>query len=129
MGRGAHPPCPESLHATKWVLVMRSVDWTLWGLLLVAAALELTGDLAFKWWAETDRWLGLVIGLIVYALALIIFAVLLRRAELAVIFALWVGIAAVLLALAGRWLFGETLSLRQLVGLALVVGGMILLQM
>jgi len=109
--------------------MMRSVDWTLWGLLLVAAALELTGDLAFKWWAETDRWLGLVLGLIVYALALVIFALLLRRAELAVIFALWVGIAAVLLALAGRWLFGETLSLQQLAGLALVVVGMVLLQM
>ena len=33
--------------------------------------------------------------------ALIIFALLLRHAELAVIFALWVGVAAVLLALAG----------------------------
>jgi small multidrug resistance pump len=117
--------------ALDWLRIpmMRSIDWTLWGLLLLAAALELTGDLAFKWWAETNRWLGLVLGLIVYALALIIFAVLLRRAELAVIFALWVGIATVLLALAGRWLFGEILSLRQMAGLALVVVGMILLQM
>ena len=81
-----------------------------------------------KWWAEKDRWLGLVIGLGVYSLALIIFALLLRRAELAVIFALWVGVAAVLLALAGWWFFDETLSLRRLAGLALVLGGMVLLQ-
>lgn len=104
------------------------IDWTLWGLLLIAAILELIGDLAFKWWAETDRWLGLAIGLVVYSLALIIFALLLRRAELAVIFALWVGVAAVLLALAGWWFFDEALSLQRLAGLALVVGGMILLQ-
>jgi multidrug transporter EmrE-like cation transporter len=109
-------------------MMNHSIDWTLWGLLLIAATLELTGDLAFKWWAETDRRLGLVIGLVVYSLALIIFARLLRRAELALIFALWVGVATVLLALAGWWLFGETLSLRQMAGLALVIGGMILLQ-
>ncbi len=102
-------------------------DWTLWGLLLVAAILEISGDLSLKWWAETDRWLGFGLGLLLYSLALGIFAVLLRRAELAVIFALWVGIAAVLLAIAGWWLFGEALSLRHVAGIALVIGGMILL--
>ena len=105
----------------------RSIDLTLWGLLLIAASLELIGDLALKWWAETNRWLGFGIGLVVYSLALVIFAVLLRRAELAVIFALWVGIAAVLLTLVGWWLFGEALSLRRLAGIALVMGGTILL--
>ncbi|NIO71273.1 MAG: hypothetical protein GTN71_20130 [Anaerolineae bacterium] len=109
--------------------MIHSIDRILWGLLLMAATLEFIGDLAFKWWAETDRWLGLVIGLVVYSLALILFALLLRRAELAIIFALWVGVAAVLLALAGWWFFDEALSLRHLAGLALVVGGMILLQM
>jgi small multidrug resistance pump len=109
--------------------MMHSIDRTLWGLLLIAAILELIGDLAFKWWAETNRWLGLVIGLTVYSLSLVIFARLLRRAELAVIFSLWVGVAAVLLALAGWWFFDEALSLRRLAGLALVVVGMVLLQM
>jgi len=47
----------------------------------------------------------------------------LRRAELAIIFALWVGVAAVLLALAGWWFFDEALSLRRLAGLALVLEG------
>ena len=104
-----------------------SVDWTLWGLLLVAATLELGGDLALKWWAETGRWLGFGVGLVVYAIALVLFAVLLKRAELAVIFALWVGVAAVLLALAGWWLFGESLSVRHLIGLALVILGIVVL--
>jgi multidrug transporter EmrE-like cation transporter len=107
--------------------VTQALDATSWGLLLLAAVLEIIGDLAFKWWAETDRWQGLGLGLLVYGVALVLFAALLRRAELAVIFALWVGIATVLLALAGWWLFGETLSLRHLAGLALVVGGIILL--
>jgi small multidrug resistance pump len=108
---------------------MGSIDWTLWGLLLIAALLEFLGDLVFKWWAETERWPGLAIGLALYSLALVLFAHLLRRVELAVIFALWTGVAAVLVALAGWWLFGEALSLRNLVGLALVIGGIVLLQM
>ncbi len=104
-------------------------DGTLWALLLAAAALELCGDLLFKWWAETDRWVGLASGLVAYAVALILFALMLRRAELGVIFALWTGVAAVVLAVAGWLLFKEALSLRQLIGLALVIGGVILLQM
>jgi multidrug transporter EmrE-like cation transporter len=104
-----------------------SIDWTLWGLLLVAAVLEILGDLSLKWWAETNRWLGFGIGLVVYSLALIIFAVLLRRAELAVIFALWVGVAALLLTLGGWWIFGESLSLRRIAGVILMMGGMVLL--
>lgn len=104
-----------------------SIDWTLWGLLLVAATLELGGDLALKWWAETGRWPGLAVGLVVYGIALVLFAMLLKRAELAIIFALWVGVAAVLLALAGWWIFGESLSLRELIGLGLVIGGVLLL--
>jgi multidrug transporter EmrE-like cation transporter len=104
-----------------------SIDWTLWGLLLVAAILEILGDLSLKWWVETDRWLGFGIGLVVYSAALVIFAVLLRRAELAVIFALWVGVAMLLLTLGGWWLFGEALSPRRIAGIVLVMGGMVLL--
>jgi len=109
-------------------MMARSTDWTMWGLLLGAAALEILGDLSFKWWAETNRWPGLVAGLVVYSGALVLFALLLRRAELAVILALWTGVAVVLMALAGWWLFGEDLSPRRLVGIALVIIGMALLQ-
>jgi spermidine export protein MdtJ len=105
----------------------RSIDWLLWGLLLVAVSLELIGDISLKWWAETNRWLGFGIGLVVYTVSLVIFAVLLRRAEMAALFALWVGIAAVALALAGWLIFWEALSPRRLAGIALVVGGMVLL--
>jgi multidrug transporter EmrE-like cation transporter len=69
-------------------------------LLLIEAALEIIGDSAL----------------------------LLPRAELAVIFALGVGVAAALLAPACWWFFDGTLSLQRLVELALVVGAMILLQ-
>jgi len=97
-------------------------------MLLAAASLELLGDLALKAWAQTDRAAYFAAGLAVYCGALTLFARLLRRAELAVIFALWVGIAAVLVALLGWLVFDEQLSLRRLTGLALVVGGALLLE-
>jgi small multidrug resistance pump len=107
--------------------MLRSLDWPLWCLLFVAATLELGGDLALKWWAETSRWLGLTTGLVVYSIALVLFAVLLKRAELADIFSLWVGVAAVLLALAGWWLFGGSLSRRHMASMVLVIAGIVLL--
>jgi small multidrug resistance pump len=104
-----------------------SFDWSFWSLLIAAAALELAGDLSLKWWAASDNWLGFGAGLGAYAVSVAIFAVLLRRAELAIIFTLWVGIAIVLVALAGWWLFGETLTVRHLAGITLVVAGIVLL--
>ena len=106
----------------------RSIDWTFWVLLLIAAALEVAGDLALKWWAETNNAWGLGTGLAVYGVALVLFAILLRRAELAVIFALWVGVAAVLAAVAGWLLFGEVLSLHRIAGVLLVAVGAVLLR-
>jgi multidrug transporter EmrE-like cation transporter len=57
---------------------------------------------------------------VVYSLALIPFCCAATACELAVIFALWVGIAAVLLTLAGWWLFGEALSLRRMAGMLML---------
>ncbi len=105
------------------------MDWRLWEMLVTAATCEILGDLAFKWWAETGRTIGLVGGLLVYTVALVLFAKMLRRAELAVVLTLWTGVALVLMALAGWWLFHETLSPRRVLGIALVIGGMVLLQM
>jgi small multidrug resistance pump len=104
-----------------------SFDWTLWGLLFIATIFELGGDLALKWWAETDRWLAFSAGIASYTVGLIIFAVLLRRAELATIFTLWVGLAIILLTVAGWWFFDEALSVRQIVAITLVVAGVLLL--
>ncbi|MCG3209979.1 MAG: hypothetical protein FOGNACKC_03608 [Anaerolineae bacterium] len=107
--------------------MFRSIDWILWGLLFGSAVLEITGDLALKWWAETDRWLGLGIGLTAYTIAVGLFALMLRRGELAVVFALWIGAATIGLAIAGYWLFNEFLSWGQLVGVGLTLLGVVLL--
>ena len=107
--------------------MFRSVDWILWGLLLASAALEIFGDIALKWWAETNHWLSFGAGLLAYTIAIALFAMMLRRGELAVMFALWVGLAMVGVTLAGWWLFNEILGWPQLVGIGLTVAGVVLL--
>lgn len=107
--------------------MFRSIDLILWGLLLVSAVLEIAGDLALKWWAETDRWLGFGLGLGAYVIAIGLFAIMLRRGELAVVFALWVGAATIGLTLAGMWLFDEFLSWVQVAGLGLTILGVFML--
>jgi len=107
--------------------MFRSVDWVLWGLLLISAILEIFGDIALKWWAETDRWLSFGVGLAAYTIAIALFAIMLRRGELAIIFALWVGLAMVGVTLAGWWLFNEILAWPQLIGIGLTVAGVVLL--
>ncbi len=107
--------------------MFRSVDWILWGLLLVSVAMEIIGDLALKWWAETDRWISFGAGLVAYTIAIGLFAVMLRRGELAVIFALWVGMAMVGVTLAGWYMFNEILGWPQLLGIGLTLAGVVLL--
>ena len=109
--------------------MFRTIDWILLGLLLISAILEIFGDLALKWWAETDRWLSFGAGLVAYTIAIALFAVMLRRGELAVIFALWVGIAMIGVTLAGWWLFNEILGWPQLLGIGFTVVGVVLLNM
>ena len=107
--------------------MFRSVDWILWGLLLISVALEIFGDVSLKWWAETNRWLGFAAGLVAYVIAIGIFAIMLRRGELAIMFALWVGFAMVGVTVAGWWMFNEHLGWPQLLGIGLTLAGVVLL--
>jgi small multidrug resistance pump len=104
------------------------MDWGTLALIVVAAALEITGDLALKLWAEKDVALYFGFGLLVYVGSLILFAITLRRAQLAIIFTLWVGVAIVGLALIGWRFFDESLGLKQIIGIALVVIAVFLLR-
>jgi multidrug transporter EmrE-like cation transporter len=104
------------------------MDWGTLALIAVAAALEIIGDLALKLWAEKDIATYFGLGLLVYVGSLVLFAVTLRRAPLAIIFALWVGMAIVGLTLMGWRFFDEPLGSRQIVGIVLVIIAIFLLR-
>jgi len=104
------------------------VDWGVIGLIAVAAACEVTGDLLLKYWAETNDFRLMAGGLATYIVSLVFFAFALKRGQLAVIVAFWVAIALVLMAVLGWLLFGEKLSSRNAAGIALVLIALFLLR-
>jgi multidrug transporter EmrE-like cation transporter len=104
------------------------VDWGVIGLIAVAATCEVVGDLLLKYWAETDDIRLMAGGLATYLVSLVFFASALKRGQLAVILTFWVAIALVLMAVLGWLLFGERLSPRNVVGIALVLMALFLLR-
>ena len=110
------------------MLAQTSINWGLWGLIVVAAIFEVAGDLALKYWAEGDDARLFALGLGTYLVSLACFAYALKRAPLAIIVGMWVGVALVLMAIFGWVLFGEALSPRRMIGLGLITVALFLLQ-
>jgi multidrug transporter EmrE-like cation transporter len=68
---------------------------------------------------------GVIIGLALYGVGTLLWLTALERVELSQAYP-FVGIGFALTTLAGWWLFGDSLSTLRLVGIALVVGGIVL---
>ncbi len=69
---------------------------------------------------------GTVLG---YGIATVALGLLMEYLPVGVIYAVWGGGAAVALAVVGRVVFGERLTATRLAGIALIVGGAVLLQL
>lgn len=54
-------------------------------------------------------------------------AIVMRTLAMSVTYAIWSGAGTALAAVAGAWLFGETMTANRLIGFALIVGGVVLL--
>lgn len=68
---------------------------------------------------------GVIVGLALYGVGTLLWLTVLGRLELSQAYP-FVGVGFVLTTLAGWWLFGDSLSAHRLIGIALVVGGIIL---
>jgi multidrug transporter EmrE-like cation transporter len=69
---------------------------------------------------------GVIVGLALYALGTLIWLNALGRVELSQAYP-FVGLGFAMTTVAGWWLFGDTLSALRLFGIALVVGGTVLI--
>jgi small multidrug resistance pump len=75
------------------------------------------------WWAYPIVAGGYVVAFVALAQALA------RGLPLGLAYAIWAGAGVVLVAIVSRIAFGETLAPAQLLGVALVVGGVLLLEL
>ncbi|TCP47351.1 small multidrug resistance pump [Tamaricihabitans halophyticus] len=97
--------------------------------LLLAAAVGcgVSGTLLVKLSAGFRRWWPSVGSLIAYAGATVLLARLVEMLPVGVVYAVWTGIAAIVLLVVDRLFFGERLGWRHGVGVGLVVAGITLI--
>lgn len=81
-----------------------------------------TGDKA-QWWAYVVVVVGYILAFTMLSQSLS------RGVPLGIAYAIWAGIGVVLVAIVSWLVFGESLTLLQLAGMALVVGGVTMLEL
>ncbi len=92
------------------------------GEVLATTFLKVASDDGAPWWSYV-----VVVGGYVFAFAMLAQS-LARDVPLGIAYGVWAGVGVVLVAVASWLVFQERLSLVQLVGMALVVGGVVLLE-
>jgi multidrug resistance protein EbrA len=98
-----------------------------YALLLIAIICEVFGSSMLKatnGFKKLLPTLGLVIG---YGLAFYTLSLSLKTLNLGVAYAIWAGLGTALTAIVGVLIYKENFNLKKLLGLALIIGGVILL--
>ena len=96
-------------------------------LLALTIALEVFATTSMKLASTRPIWhLGTVVG---YGSCFSVFPLVLRKMPLGVAYAIWSGIGTALTALIGAALFGEALSTQKVGALAVIVAGVVLLEL
>jgi len=70
-----------------------------------------------------------IVVVVAYAIAFYLLSISLRFMPVGVVYAIWSGMGIVLIALAGYFVFGQTLDLAAIIGLGLIIAGVLVLQL
>ncbi|MDI3387409.1 multidrug efflux SMR transporter [Streptomyces sp. B-S-A8] len=100
-----------------------------YGLLAAAIAAEVAGTTAMKYSEGFTRlWpsLGTLAG---YLLAFTLLAQTLKTMQVGTAYAIWAGVGTAAVAVIGMLFLGESTSLAKVAGIALVIGGVVLLNL
>lgn len=95
------------------------------GLAIIA---EVIATSALKASNEFTRLWPSVIVLVGYALAFYLLTLVLRTLPVGIAYAFWAGLGIVLVTLIGVLVFGETPDFPAIVGLAMIIGGVVVIQ-
>ncbi len=100
-----------------------------WLLLAGAIVAEVVATSALKASEGFTRAAPALLVVLGYALAFYLLALTLRSIPVGVAYAIWSGLGTVLIALAGWWLYGQRLDAAQLGGMALIVAGVLVMNL
>lgn len=96
--------------------------------LFVAIVAEVLGTSALKASQQFTRFWPSVLVVVGYAVAFYMLTLVLRTLPVGIAYAFWAGLGIVLVALIGVVVFGERLDLPAMLGLAMIIGGVVVIQ-
>jgi len=100
------------------------------GLVLTLAILtEVIGTVALRYSEGFTRAVPSVVMVVAYALSFYFLAIVLRQLPLGFVYAIWAGAGTALVALIGMVVLGEAVSVLKIVSLALVIAGVVSLNL
>ena len=97
--------------------------------LIVAVAAETIGTTALQASNQFTRVGPTILVVLAYAIAFYFLGVALKYIPVGIAYALWSGLGIVLIALIGFAVFGQTLDLPAVLGLAMIIGGIVVIQL
>jgi small multidrug resistance pump len=96
-----------------------------WLILAAAIVCEVAGTIFMKLSDSLTKWVWIPPMLFAYLLSLAGLAIALKTIEVGITYAVWAGTGTLLVALIGIAFFSESVSLLKIISIALVVGGVV----
>ena len=96
-----------------------------WWYLLVAIPCGVFGTVAMKMSHGLQRWKPSVCLAIFYAISCVALTLALKGIDVSIVYAIWSGVGTILVAIIGVLLFKESVTLKKILSLMLIVMGVI----
>jgi small multidrug resistance pump len=100
-----------------------------WLLLVVSIVLEVLGTVSMKLSEGFSKPLYSALVALFYALSIVGLALVIKRMDVSVAYAVWSGLGTAFIAMVGVGVFGEAFTVVKLVALVLIVVGVMMLNM
>ncbi|MFZ0532748.1 MAG: multidrug efflux SMR transporter [Anaerolineales bacterium] len=98
-----------------------------WLYLLIAILTEVVGTTLMKVSQGLTRLIPSVFMFVLYGISFVFMALALKKIEVSTAYAIWSGLGTAMIAMIGIVWFRESFNLPKLVGLVLIIGGVVLL--
>ena len=100
-----------------------------WIYLLIAILTEVVGTTMMKVSQGLTSLMPSMLMFVMYAVSFVFMALALKKIEVSTAYAIWSGLGTAMIATIGIVAFRESMSIPKLVGLVLIIGGVVLLNL
>lgn len=102
---------------------------TSWLFLSIAIIAEVSATLAIKASNEFTKLVPSLVVVFGYLIAFYFLSLTLRTIPIGIAYAVWAGVGIVLVSLAGNWIYKQHLDLPAVIGIALILFGVLVIQL